>query len=244
MISRVTSALLLLHGFTHTGASWEPVIATLGERYRALAPDLRGHGTASDARPVTLETVIGDLARIAPPRYVLGGYSMGGRIALHLALAHPGPVERLVLIGATPGIADEAERAQRRRDDEQLAAEIDSSEIEDFARRWARTPLLGGLPDEVAARTHDDRLRSTPAGLALALRGLGNGALPSLWDRLSELRMPVKLVVGERDGKFREIAEQMRAAIAGAEVIVVPGAGHAAHLEAPQRVAEIIAGER
>jgi 2-succinyl-6-hydroxy-2,4-cyclohexadiene-1-carboxylate synthase len=244
MISGVTRALLLLHGFTHTGASWEPVIAALGERYRALAPDIRGHGGDSNTEPVTLEAVIGDLGQLAPPRYVLAGYSMGGRIALHLALAHPGRVERLVLIGASPGIADERERDQRRRDDERLAAEIERLGIDEFARRWASTPLLAGLSDEVAARAHADRLRSTPAGLALALRGLGNGALPPLWDRLAELPMPVKLVVGERDDTFREVAERMRAAMPNAEVIVVPGAGHAVHLEAPERVAEIIAGER
>jgi 2-succinyl-6-hydroxy-2,4-cyclohexadiene-1-carboxylate synthase len=240
MIGQVKRALLLLHGFTHTGASWEPVVAALGERYRPLTPDLRGHGAASNAEPVTLEAVIGDLARLAPRRYVLVGYSMGGRVALHLALAQPAAVERLVVIGASPGIADEREREQRRRDDERLAAEIDSATIEDFARRWARTPLLAGLADEVAARAYADRLRSTPEGLARALRGLGTGALPSLWDRLGALDMPVTVVVGERDRKFREIAELMAAAISKSEVIVLPGAGHAVHLEAPGRVAEII----
>ncbi len=90
------------------------------------------------------------------------------------------------------------------------------------------------------ARVHADRLRSRPAGLARALRGLGTGALPSLWDRLVELPMPVSLVVGERDEKFQAIAARMAQAIPKAEVVVVPGAGHAVHLEAPRRVAEII----
>jgi 2-succinyl-6-hydroxy-2,4-cyclohexadiene-1-carboxylate synthase len=232
--------VVLLHGFTHTGASWQPVVAALGESYRALTPDIRGHGAASDLEPVTLEPVIDDLLASSPAYFTLAGYSMGGRLALHAALAAPERVERLVLIGASPGIADPAERAARRASDDQLADQIERSSIEEFADRWAQTPVLAGLPPDVGARTHTDRLRSTPAGLARALRGLGTGALPSLWDRLGELAMPVTLVVGERDRKFTEIAQEMSAAIGVGDVVVVPGAGHAAHLEAPARVAAVI----
>jgi pimeloyl-ACP methyl ester carboxylesterase len=96
--------------------------------------------------------------------------------------------------------------------------------------------VLAGQPEWVQA----DRLRNTPAGLARALRGLGTGALPSLWGRLGELTMPVVLIVGERDAKFRAFAERMAAAIADSELVVVPGAGHAAHLEAPVAVADAI----
>jgi 2-succinyl-6-hydroxy-2,4-cyclohexadiene-1-carboxylate synthase len=229
--------VVLMHGFTHTGRSWDPVVAALGERYTAIAPDIRGHGRLSEARPVTLEAVIEDVVALGGSSFTLGGYSMGARLALHVALAEPGHVQRLILVGGSPGIADPVERERRRRADDELAAEIESSSIEQFARRWARTPVLGGQPADVAAATHADRLRSTPQGLARALRGLGTGALPSLWDRLDELRMPVTLVVGERDHKFRAIGAEMQAAIAGAKLVVVPGAGHAAHLEAPEMVA-------
>jgi pimeloyl-ACP methyl ester carboxylesterase len=121
--------------------------------------------------------------------------------------------------------------------DERLADEIERSTIEGFARRWAQTPVLAGQPEWI----HEDRLRNTPEGLARALRGLGTGALPSLWERLGEFGMPVALVAGERDQRFRQIAEEMEAAIPHAQVVVVPGAGHAAHLEAPEAVAELIA---
>jgi 2-succinyl-6-hydroxy-2,4-cyclohexadiene-1-carboxylate synthase len=237
----MTPTVLLLHGFTHTGASWGPVVAALGERYRALTPDIRGHGSAADAHPVTLEAVRADLEELVPERFTLVGYSMGGRLALHVAVALGGRVERVVLIGASPGIADPVQRGARRRSDEQLAAEIERSTMEEFAGRWAQTPMLAGLPDPVLARVHADRLRSTPSGLANALRGLGTGALPSLWGRLEELTMPVTLMVGERDQKFREIADQMSSLLADAEVVAVAGAGHAVHLEVPQRVSAIIA---
>ena len=102
--------VVLLHGFTHTGASWDPVVAALGESYRAITPDIRGHGAASERLPVSLEAVLDDLAALAPARITLTGYSMGGRLALHAALALRDRVDRLVLIGASPGIADPAER--------------------------------------------------------------------------------------------------------------------------------------
>jgi len=233
--------VVLLHGFTHTGASWDPVVAALAESYRALAPDIRGHGSATDRMPVALEGVLHDFAMVAPARCTLAGYSMGGRIALHVALGLPGRVDRLVLIGASPGIADGDEREARRRADERLAAEIEASTIEQFAARWAQTPVLAGQPPAVAAAVAADRLRNRPVGLARALRGLGTGALRSLWDRLPELEMPVVLVVGERDQKFRAIAGEMVASgLERAEIVVVPGAGHAVHLEAPGAVARVI----
>jgi 2-succinyl-6-hydroxy-2,4-cyclohexadiene-1-carboxylate synthase len=167
---------------------------------------------------------------------------MGGRLALHAALAPAlrARIGRLVVIGASPGLADPAEREARRLADERLAGEIDQMTIEEFAERWARTPVLAGQPPQVAAAVHADRLRNQPTGLAGALRGLGTGALPSLWDRLSEIRAPVALIVGERDEKFRAIAGEMARGLPDASVVVMPGAGHAVHLEAPARVAAVI----
>jgi 2-succinyl-6-hydroxy-2,4-cyclohexadiene-1-carboxylate synthase len=230
-------ALIALHGFTHTGRSWDPAIAALGERYRAIAPDIRGHGRQSERRPVTLEAVLEDIAALAPERFTLAGYSMGGRLALHAALALPERIERLVLVGASPGIADPRERAARRAADEELADRLETRTIDEFAREWARTPMLAGLAPDVLAEVHADRLRSTVTGLAGALRGLGAGSLPSLWDRLGELTMPVALVVGERDVKFRHTAEQMLARMPTARLHTMTGAGHAVHLESPESVA-------
>src|ERR1039458_812445 len=140
MMGSVSESLVLLHGFTQTGASWDRVVAELPERYRPLAPDLRGHGSASSAVPVDLEAVLGDIAALAPPAFTIVGYSMGGRIALHVALAIPQRVVRLVLVGASPGISDPVERRSRRDADERLAQEIERGSIEQFASHWAPTP--------------------------------------------------------------------------------------------------------
>ena len=215
--------LVLLHGFTQTGASWDGVVRELAGRYRPLAPDL-GAGP--------WEAELDRLEALAPSAFALAGYSMGGRLALALALRIPERVQQLVLVSASPGLAGAGERAARREADEALAARIEAIGAEAFAREWAAQPLFAGQPPEVAAAAHEDRMRRSAAEHAAQLRGLGTGVMPSLWDRLGELAMPVTLVVGERDAKFRAIAERM-----GFPTVAVPGAGHAVHLESPEVVA-------
>jgi 2-succinyl-6-hydroxy-2,4-cyclohexadiene-1-carboxylate synthase len=226
--------LLLLHGFTQTGASWDGVRRALGGRYRALAPDL-GAGPWEDE--------LDRLEALAPAAFALAGYSMGGRLALALALRRPERVRRLVLVSASAGLADRDERVARHASDEALAARIEAIGADAFAREWGAQALFAGQPEAVAAAAHEDRMRRSAADHAAQLRGLGTGIMPPLWDRLGELAMPVTLVVGERDAKFRAIAERMRERLPHAAVVVVPGAGHAAHLEVPGAVAEAIGAE-
>ena len=235
----MAQTLLLLHGFTQTRQSWRPVMAALGGRRRAIAPDMPGHGLAA-ARPASFSACTGYVRALGGDRFALAGYSMGGRVALHAALALGSRLDRLVLIGASPGIADAGERAARRRADDALADRIEAIGVEAFAREWASLPLWEGQPERVAAAANADRLRNTPAGLAAALRGLGTGVMDPLWDALPSLSVPVTLAVGERDEKFRAIAERMAAVLPRAEIAVVEGAGHAAQLEAPGAVAALL----
>ncbi len=232
--------MVLLHGFTQTGASWTGVAAALGERYNPLAPDLRGHGARSDVCPIDFAAVIDDVLSLAPERFTLAGYSMGGRLALRLALDRPGRVARLVLVGASPGLADAGERAARREADEALARRLERDGLEPFLRDWAALPLFAGQPPAVARAAMQDRRRNAAPGLAAALRGLGTGTMEPLWDRLGELSMPVTVAVGERDRRYREVAARMVKATAGATAEIILGAGHAAHLERPEAVARLI----
>jgi 2-succinyl-6-hydroxy-2,4-cyclohexadiene-1-carboxylate synthase len=238
MILEVPPPLVLLHGFTQTRQSWRRTARELAGRYRALIPDLPGHGQCVQ-RTASFDACAAYVRALAGEPFTLAGYSMGGRIALHAALQLDG-VERLVLVGASPGIADAAERAARAAADEELARRIETLDIETFAGEWGSQPLFAGQAPRVAAAAHADRLRNTPAGLAAALRGLGTGVMEPLWERLGELTIPVTLVTGERDEKFRALAEAMLARLPDARHVVVPGAGHAAHLEAPQAVAAAI----
>ena len=232
--------LILLHGFTQTGRSWQPVLHALAGRYRALAPDLPGHGDFAARRPASFAACDAYLSTLTGDRITLAGYSMGGRVALHAALGLGARLQRLVLIGARPGLADAAERRARAAADAALADRIQVVGLEAFVREWGAQPLFAGVPRGVAALAHADRMRNTADGLAAALRGLGTGVMPPLWDRLGELGMAVDLVVGERDAKFRAIAERMQVVLPDARLHVVPGAGHAVQLEAPEAVAELL----
>ena len=231
--------LVLLHGFTQTGRSWQPVRQALGGRYRALAPDLPGHG-AFAARPASFAACDAYLRAVCARDTTVCGYSMGGRIALHYALWPGARLGRLVLLGASTGLEDPAERAARREADARLAERIAAIGVAAFAAEWAAQPLFAGMPRGVAALADEDRRRNTASGLSAALRGLGTGAMPSLWDGLSACAVPVELIVGERDEKFRALAERMAGLLPAARLHVVPGAGHAVQLEAPDAVAEVL----
>jgi 2-succinyl-6-hydroxy-2,4-cyclohexadiene-1-carboxylate synthase len=232
------ATVVLLHGFAGTARAWDAVIELLDrERYNALAPDLRGHGAARAARPITFDAIVADVLAAAPPRFTLCGYSMGGRIAQYVALAAPERVERLVLIATTAGIDDEAERAARRADDERLAAFADSATIEQFADRWAAQPLFAGTPPAAARVWREDLVRNDPRALAASLRGVGTGAMTPLWDRLPELTMPAIVLAGADDPKFVALGERLAAALANAELQIIVGAGHGLPREAPAAVA-------
>jgi 2-succinyl-6-hydroxy-2,4-cyclohexadiene-1-carboxylate synthase len=234
----VPETVVLLHGFAGTGRLWDPVVARLdGERYRPLAPDLRGHGAAAARRPVTFAGCIDDVLGLVPHDFALCGYSMGGRLALLTALAAPERIERLILVATTAGIEDEAERAERRAADEELAATTENDTIEAFADRWTAQPLFAGTPPQAAAAWRADILDNDPVALAAALRGIGTGQMQPVWDRLGELTMPATVLVGEEDPKFRALGERLAAALPRGELVVVDGAGHGIPREAPAAVA-------
>src|SRR3954452_14965599 len=181
----MAESVVLLHGFAGTRHAWDLVADRLDpERYRPVALDLRGHGDARDARPITFDDVVADVAAQAPERFVLCGYSLGGRVALQVALAHPERLSRLVLVASTAGIEDPTLRAERRAADERLAADTEAGTIEEFADRWSRQPLFAGTPPAAAAHRRADLLRNAPAALAAVLRGIGAGVMEPLWDRL------------------------------------------------------------
>ena len=230
MTSSSDNRLVLLHGFTQTAGCWGPIGDDLARDHDVVRLDAPGHGTAA-----TVRAGLVDAARLAadaggPATYV--GYSMGGRLALHVALEHPAVVERLVLVGATAGIEDDGERAARRARDHELAARVRSIGVDAFLTEWLDQPLFAGLPDW--ARFDDERRRNTADGLASSLELAGTGSQAPLWDRLPELQMPVLALAGAGDARFAALARRMADAIGPhATAATVPGAGHAAHLEQP-----------
>jgi 2-succinyl-6-hydroxy-2,4-cyclohexadiene-1-carboxylate synthase len=234
--------VVLLHGFAGTRGMWDGVERHLpAERYRALALDLPGHGQLADApRPLTFEGCVQSVLERSPERLVLVGYSMGGRIALHVALAAPERIEKLVLVSTTAGIDDPEERAGRRDADHRLADEVEDGTIAHFVDRWRSQAMFAEDPPEVVALARADQSRNRPDSVAAALRGIGTGEMQPLWQRLGELAMPVTVLVGCRDAKFCALGERMVGLLSEARLVVVAG-GHCLALENPEAVGEAIA---
>ncbi len=237
--------VVLLHGFTQSGAAWGAIAAELAGKHRVITIDAPGHGRSAGVRAGISDGA--DLmvtAVPAPAAWV--GYSMGGRFALDVALRHPESVSRLVLVSTTAGIDDPAERARRREADERLAARIESVGVESFLREWLAQPLFSTLPPEAAAV--ESRLGSTAEGLASSLRLAGAAEQEPAWRRLGSLSIPVLVVTGGLDAKYTAIGERLVAGIgANARLHVIAGAGHACHLERPEAfldaVGPFLAGE-
>jgi 2-succinyl-6-hydroxy-2,4-cyclohexadiene-1-carboxylate synthase len=240
----VPETLVLLHGFGGTRRAWDPVLPLLdGETYRPLALDLRGHGDRADARPVSFAGCVADVLAAAGERFALCGYSFGGRVALHVALAAPERVSRLVLVATSAGIDDAGVRAARVAEDDAFAADLETMTIEEYADRWQAQPLFAGTPPQAARWWREDLLRNDPRALAAALRGTGTGVMEPLWDRLGELTMPATVVVGDADAKFVALGERLSAGLPDARLVVIPGAGHGLPREAPAALAAAIDGE-
>jgi 2-succinyl-6-hydroxy-2,4-cyclohexadiene-1-carboxylate synthase len=240
----VPESVVLLHGFSGTRRAWDGVVARLHtERYLPRALDLPGHGDAADLPgPITFAGCVDRVLADSPERFTLCGYSLGGRVALHLALAAPERVSRLVLVSSSPGIEDPAERAARRAADNRLADELERggrAGFDSFIERWRTQPLFAEEPPEVGALAREDQRRNRPSALAAVLRGIGTGEMASLWERLPELAMPVTVLAGERDAKYTALGERIVELLPDAELVVVPG-GHGLPLENPAAVARTI----
>ncbi len=229
---------VLLHGFTQNGRCWGRFADRLAERATVTTVDLPGHGLSAhdDADLWTAAELVADA--IGPEPSLVIGYSMGGRIALHLALAHPERVHGLVTIGATGGLDTEPERAERRAADEALAARLEEIGLDAFLDRWLASPLFAGLDDVAAARA--ERRTNRVAGLASSLRHAGTGTQDPLWARLGSIQAPVLAIAGADDAKFTALGGRLVDAIgAGARLHLEPGT-HAVHLERPDETADVI----
>ncbi len=224
--------IVLVHGFTQTRRCWGPEAAALAVDHEVVRVDAPGHGGSAGVVAGLRDG--GRLIADQGGRATYLGYSMGARFCLHLALAAPELVRGLVLIGATAGIDDAEERADRRAQDARTAARIEHEGLEAFLDAWLAQPLFAHLPPERAFRA--ERLENTVAGLQSSLEQAGTGSQAPAWHELHRLSMPVLVVAGADDPKFAELAERLVAEVgANATLALIDGAGHAVHLEQPER---------
>lgn len=233
--------LLVLHGFTGSHASWSSLAPALAENFYVIAPDLPGHGHTDVPTPLEKMSMrqqahqLADLLEsLSIPKARVLGYSMGGRLALHLGWLHPERVSMLILESASPGLAEESERAERRASDEALALAMMSRGLVWFINHWNQGALFRGQAPEVRETENAVRLTQRPEGLAQSLIAAGTGSQDSLWDILGDLSMPVLLLTGECDRKFTGLAEEMLSRMPDARWVSIEAAGHTVHGENPE----------
>src|SRR5215203_4452706 len=237
--------ILFLHGFMGSSADWRGAIAALGDRYFCIAVDLPGHGASLGMPPDTYtiegaaRTVIGILYELERVRTVIAGYSMGGRLALYLALRYPERCAGLLLESASPGLKSASERAARRAADESKAKRLESGDFKAFLHDWYHQPLFAplGRDEGLLRQTIEARRRNDPGELALSLRAMGAGSQPSLWGELEGLAVPALAVAGGLDEKYATISSRMASISPRIEPLVIPGVGHNVRAEAPAEYA-------
>ncbi len=239
----------LLHGFTQSGRSWQEVIKTMPGGWRWVVPDLRGHGETRTrpGAPCTMDACLGDLEmlwdHLDVQRTHLVGYSMGGRLALHVAARKPERLLSLLTIGAHAGLEEDA-REGRRLGDEALAQRIEQDGLEAFVKYWSGLPLFAGLErrgPSFVAQLRAERMNNTVVGLACSLRGMGAGVMEPLWSDLARVTVPSSFVAGQLDHGYVASARRLAAAVPHGHVEIVQRAGHSVQQERPEAFARVLA---
>ena len=241
--------ITVLHGFTQAGRSWREVISKMPAGWKWIVPDLRGHGETQTRQgsPCSMDACMEDLLALwddlGVERTHLAGYSMGGRLALHVAARRPDRVLSLLTIGAHAGLEEDA-REGRRRGDEGLAERIEKEGIEAFVDYWGALPLFAGLQrrgPSYVAQVRAERLQNHVAGLACSLRGMGAGTMEPVWNDLGQVTFPCTFVAGQQDHGYVASARRLAATVPNGKFEIVPRAGHAVHQERPDAFARLLA---
>ncbi len=241
--------LFFLHGFTGGAASFLPLQNLLPNR-KFMCPPVYGHfGCPQNEVPWSFANEIHRLERLVESQTqasdfpILCGYSLGGRLALGLALACPGRFRALVLISSHAGLAEGQEKQVRREQDEKLACLLEQQGMEAFLAYWAGLPLFASqqkLGADILEAQAQIRAQHTAHGLAACLRFLGLGQMPDYRPRLREMDLPVSVLTGELDKKYVDFWETHVSTFQNSRLHILQGAGHNLVLEQPRQVARIL----
>jgi len=223
--------VLFIPGFMQRGDAWRPVAELLPERYPSTVLDHAEHSYEGRMREIADSGAD-----------VLVGYSLGGRLALRAALRAPDSVRAVVLVGATAGIEEGPMRVQRAEADEKLASWMEAMPIEDIVSLWERQPLFADQSEVLVEDQRPGRLSQDPRSLALLLRTAGQGVLEPVWHELPSLEIPLLAIAGARDEGYTAAAKRIAQLAPHGRAAIIEEAGHAAHLQQPEQVAEAITG--
>lgn len=250
-------AVICLHGFMQTGASWNTVAKTLSTKFYVLAPDLIGHGkTTVPLHPdnftfTALTNQLDVLVDYCDSVAYLVGYSMGGRLAATYTVAHLAKVCGLVLESAGLGPATQTEREQRAEKVAKTEARLQTGTLQDFVDFWEQLPLFASqkaLPAATKQAMRKERLANNPQALALITQYAGQHRMDNLREPLVTAGVPVLYLAGELDAAYTEVARSLAAECANHKpnntalhTAIVPGVGHNIHAENPDGASTYIA---
>lgn len=249
--------IVLLHGFMQSGDGWWVVAPHLAQDHCVYAFDLIGHGASdkpaqrdsyslareADAVAAFLAEVVEPAAAASMPasgirhRAHLLGYSMGGRVALEVALQHGDLLYSLVLESASIGPVDEGEREQSAQRDAAWAQRLRAESIEEFVSYWETLPLFATqqrLSESLGRAVRAERLANEAEIMANVIEGMGQHTMRLRSETMAMLECtwtPVFYLCGTRDEKYRLLAEEFLKEGFEAKAIM---AGHNTHLEAPE----------
>ena len=241
--------VILLHGFLADSRQWRQltrrVDALTSRRVRWLMPDLPGHGKSATLFPAQpgWAALVDLLARSLQPHLqrpaLLGGYSMGGRVAGALADAKRLDLAGLWLESAHPPLSPTAAQS-RRAEDAERARRLEADGLAAFVRDWENLPLFASqrrLPGRVQVAQRHMRLGQSPEGLAQSLRWYGTGTMPAHL----QIPLPTRVLVGALDLNLLGRVALWQALAADVELTTSADAGHAVHLEQPFEAARHLA---
>lgn len=244
-------ALLLLHGFLGAKEGWQALMQLFAPTHYCIAIDLPGHGEALflDQAHYSLkfiaQGILYILDKLHVPRAAILGYSMGGRAALYTAIHNPQRFSSLVLASSSPGLETEGERLTREAEDKILACALDKQTTATFLEEWYQQPLFSSLAlkPHLLEQVKQKRMQNHPSFLARAVRGYGLAAQGSLWESLKTFSVPMRVLVGEADLKYRAIAERMVRQNGQIRLTIIPDAGHNIYEENPKAFASFLIDE-
>jgi 3-oxoadipate enol-lactonase len=227
-------ALVLLHSLGMDSTMWAPQLATLAGPFRVVVMDMRGHGR-SDAPPgpYTMAELALDVLAVADAagleRFHLCGLSIGGQMALWLAVHRPERLRSLVLADTAARIGSETSWTQRM---DAVRAGGMASIAEGVLANWFSDSFSSTDPERYAAAR--ERLLSTSAqgyiGCCWAL------ATSDLGPRLKAVNVPTLVVTGSADKPTPPSqARRLRDGISGSELAIIEGAAHISNLDAAVR---------
>lgn len=223
--------LVLLHGFLGSSLDWMPFTEALGKRCHCFAFDLPGHGNSAklqvETSPAFDEVIDQLLEQIPAGPFHLFGYSLGGRIAMHLAHRSPERILSFTLESANRGILSDEGKRVRLRDDQQWQQLMTQQGMKAFLNQWYRQPVFAQMSEEKRQIMIAQRINNDPAALSSMFLATSMGHQQDQ----AQLAVPTLLMTGDLDVKYTEMAQRWPSD--KLNHVVIEHAGHNIHASQP-----------